>query len=312
MAFSIAAALAVAACSSPPAPRTYTLQGQVLAVAPDHQQATIKHEEIKDFMGAMTMSYTMKDPKQLDGIVPGDLINATLVVETNGAFVTDVKKVGEAPLEQATPAPSASSGFELLKPGEPVPDGEFVDQNGAKRMFSAFKGSPLALTFMYTKCPLPDFCPLMDRNFAAVQRTLETDPALKNVHLVSISFDPATDTPAVLKKHAAALKADPARWTFLTGDRDERRSVRVPVRDDDHPGRGRSRQHHAQPADRHRRRGGQAGQGVYGPGLEAGPGGRRSEGAEIKGTGVIFPETCPFFSGVFWPHLRPTLATLVS
>jgi protein SCO1/2 len=221
IAFSIVAALAVTACNSAPAPQTYKLQGQVLAVTADHQQATIKHEEIKGFMAAMTMSYKMKDPQQLNGIAPGDLIDASLVVESNGAFVTDVKKVGEAPLEQAAATPSAFSGFELLKAGDPVPDANFVDQNGRKRPFSAFKGSPLAITFMYTKCPLPDFCPLMDRNFVAVQQTLGTDPALKKVHLVSISFDPVTDTPAVLKKHASALKADPARWTFLTGDRDE-------------------------------------------------------------------------------------------
>ena len=99
--FSIVAALAVAACNSSNAPRTYTLQGQVLAVTPDRQQATIKHEEIRGFMAAMTMPYKVKDPQQLNGIGPGDLINATLVVETNNAFVTDVKKVGEAPLEKA-------------------------------------------------------------------------------------------------------------------------------------------------------------------------------------------------------------------
>ena len=221
IAFSIVVVLAAAACGPPPAQRTYAMQGQVLAVTPDHQQATIKNEDIKGFMAAMTMSYTMKDPQQLNGIAPGDLISATLVVDTNGAVVTDVKKVGEALEQAATEAPSASSGFELLKPGEPVPDANFVDQGGKKRPFSAFKGSPLAMTFMYTKCPLPDFCPLMDRNFAAVQQALETDPALKKAHLVSISFDPVTDTPAVLKKHASDFKADPTRWTFLTGDRDE-------------------------------------------------------------------------------------------
>jgi protein SCO1/2 len=214
-------ALSAAACGSS-TERTYRLQGQVLAVAPERQQATIKHEEIKDFMAAMTMSYTMKDPGELSGLAPGDLINATLVVETNGAFLTDVRKVGEAPLEKpAADMPAASSGFELLKPGEPVPEVEFVDQNGRKRPLSTFKGAPLALTFMYTRCPLPDFCPLMDRNFAAVQQALEAEPALRTTHLVSITFDPATDTPAVLEKHARALKADPARWTFLTGDRDQ-------------------------------------------------------------------------------------------
>jgi len=80
---------------------------------------------------------------------------------------------------------------------------------------------PLAVTFIYTSCPLPTFCPLMDRHFASIQQTIKNDPALKRVHLVSVSFDPLTDTPPVLKKHAQSLDADPARWTFFTGDRDD-------------------------------------------------------------------------------------------
>ena len=79
----------------------------------------------------------------------------------------------------------------------------------------------MVVTFIYTRCPLPTFCPLMDRHFATIQTAIKGDPALKNVRLVSVSFDPATDTPPVLKKHAAELNADPARWTFLTGDRDD-------------------------------------------------------------------------------------------
>jgi protein SCO1/2 len=76
------------------------------------------------------------------------------------------------------------------------------------------------MTFIYTNCPLPDFCPLMDRNFAAMQQLLAASPDVGNAHLVSVSFDPMNDTPPVLKKHAAGLKADPSRWTFLTGERD--------------------------------------------------------------------------------------------
>jgi len=204
--------------------RTFTLQGQVLSVEPARKQLTVKHEEIKGFMPAMTMPYEVRDEKLLDGIAAGDLINATLVVVSNGAYLSAIKKVGEAPLEKP-PAeaanPSASSGFELLKPGEAVPDSAFVDQNGQKRRFSAFKGSPVVMTFIYTKCPLPTFCPLMDRHFAALQTSLTSDPSLEAVHLVTVSFDPVTDTPAVLKAHATRLKADPKRWTFLTGDRDE-------------------------------------------------------------------------------------------
>lgn len=225
MAFSLLLALASAACGSTPSSQhIYTVEGQVLAVSPDRQQATVKHEEIKGFMMAMTMPYKVKDPRLLNGIAPGDLISATLVIDPNEAYFNAVKKVGVAPLENAateTPSTTSSSAGLELKPGELIPDAEFVDQNGRKRAFSAFKGSPLAVTFIYTRCPLPDFCPLMDRNFAAVQQTLKTDPALKQAHLVTISFDPASDTPAVLKKHASELKADQARWTFLTGDRDQ-------------------------------------------------------------------------------------------
>jgi protein SCO1/2 len=77
------------------------------------------------------------------------------------------------------------------------------------------------MTFIYTRCPLPTFCPLMDRHFAAMQSSLAEDPSLQRVLLVTVSFDPAADTPPVLREHARQLKADPRRWTFLTGDRDE-------------------------------------------------------------------------------------------
>ena len=224
-----AALVMVAACNRAPQqkgfePKTYSLQGQVLAIEPDKKLATVKHEEVKGFMPAMTMPYAVKDAKALDGLAPGDLINAKLSVESSGVFLTDIKKVGSAPLEKTqppAPEPSASSGFELLKPGEPVPDAKFVDQDGRKRDFKSFKGQTVVMTFIYTRCPMPTFCPLMDRHFASIQRTIERDPALKQVHLVSVSFDPLTDTPPVLKKHAKELDADAKRWTFLTGDRDD-------------------------------------------------------------------------------------------
>jgi protein SCO1 len=221
---SAALTLLISGCGESHQEREYTLQGQILSVAADRTEAAIKHEEIKGFMAAMTMPYKVKDAKEYAGLEPGDLITSTLVVFSNGAYLKNVKKVGEAPLEGAstsTPATFARSGFELLKPGEAVPDGAFVDQDGKPRDFASLRGSTLLVTFIYTKCPMPTFCPLMDRNFAAVQSRLKSDPALARVHLVSISFDPATDTPAVLRQHAASLGADLSRWTFLTGDRDD-------------------------------------------------------------------------------------------
>jgi protein SCO1 len=223
--FSLCLTVAAAACTRAPDQRTFTLQGQVQSLDLPRKLVVVKHEEIKGFMPAMTMPYEVQETKALDGLAAGDLINATLVVVSNGAYLTHIRKVGQAPLEQppaeAPNPPTASSGFELLKPGEAVPDGSFLDQDGKKRRFSAFKGSTVVMTFIYTRCPLPTFCPLMDRHFVTIQKQLKEDPSLKAVHLVTVSFDPATDTPAVLKQHAKTLDADLTRWTFLTGDRDE-------------------------------------------------------------------------------------------
>src|SRR5262245_5960753 len=217
--------LLAVACGKKADQREYPLQGQIMSVAPDHKQATINHEEIKGFMAAMTMPYNVRDPKQLEGIAAGDLVKAKLIIASNGAFLVDVQKVGQAPLPQPpadTSAPSALSGFELLKPGEVVPDSKFVDQDGKKRTFRSFRGSTILLTFIYTRCPLPTFCPLMDQHFATIQKRMPEDEALKKqVHLVTVSFDPVTDTPPVLKAHAQKLGADLKSWTFLTGDRDD-------------------------------------------------------------------------------------------
>jgi len=208
----------VGGCQSAPAKR-YPLQAEVISVDPLRKLIIVKHGDIPGLMPAMTMPYKVHDHQLLAGLGPGDLINATLVVEANEAYLSAVKKVGEAPVPAAPPP--ASSGFELLKVGALVSDAEFINQNGRKERFSAFNGSPVVVTFMYTRCPLPTFCPLMDRNFVRIQQEIAGKPEFKKVRLVSISFDPITDRPAVLKKHARELGADPARWTFLTGDRGE-------------------------------------------------------------------------------------------
>jgi protein SCO1/2 len=212
---------ALTGCGSAPDRREYTLQGQVLSIRADGKEANIKHEEIKDFMPAMTMPYKVRDAAEFANLKPGDLITSRLVIVSNDGYLEQVTKVGEAPLERAEEPPAASSGFELLKPGESVPNAVLVDQEGRTRDFSSFRNGPVLMTFIYTQCPMPAFCPLMDRHFKTIQEKIAADPALEKVQLVSVSFDPVTDTPPVLKAHAAKLGADPKRWTFVTGDRDE-------------------------------------------------------------------------------------------
>jgi len=209
-------------CSQLQPKNTYTLQGQVLSIDAPRKTLNIKHGDIKGLMSAMTMPYTVHDGALLNGLHAGDLIDATLVVESNDAYLSTIKKTGTAPLDPPPPdAPMPPATSELLEPGEAAPDAPFVDQNARPLHFSRFTGAPVVMTFIYTRCPLPTFCPLMDRHFATIQQTLETDAALAKVHLVTVSFDPATDSPAVLKAYGKGLGADFSRWTFLTGNRDD-------------------------------------------------------------------------------------------
>jgi len=202
---------------------TYPIHGQVQSITQDRQEATVKHGEIQGLMPAMTMPYRFKAKSELDALKPGDVIDGTLVIVSNDAFLTGVKKTGEAPIEKP-PAETLVTGstldkaVALLQPGDTIPDGAFVNQNGRKQTLKDFRGSTVVLTFIYTRCPLPTFCPMMDRHFATIQEHLKADASLKHVHLVTVSFDPVRDTPAVLRAHAKELGADLRRWTFLTGD----------------------------------------------------------------------------------------------
>jgi protein SCO1/2 len=194
--------------------RQYDLQGQVLAVDRTRQEITIKHGDIRGFMPGMTMPFRVGEPKLLDCCEPGDLVTATLVVEDATGYLSAVKRTGHAPLAEAPPP-----RMDLLQPGQVVPDVQLTDETGAARHLSDWRGKVLAVTFTYTRCPLPDFCPRMDRNFKSVQTSALADSGLRDrVALLSITFDPAFDTPAVLAAHARQLGADPRMWHFATGE----------------------------------------------------------------------------------------------
>lgn len=212
-------ALIASACGGTPADerRSYKLQGQILSVSADRKEAVIKHEDIPGFMSAMTMSYHARDAKEFEPLAPGDLISATLVVLTRDAYLEAVRKVGEAPLERA-PGTSAPAAMDLLPVGQPVPPISLVDQNGAAFGLDSLHGSAVVTTFTYTTCPLPDMCPLVDKRFAEIQKRLQAKGNDLHVRLLTVSIDPAKDTPAILKAYAQTMGADPAIWTLATGD----------------------------------------------------------------------------------------------
>ena len=214
-----ASLLAGASCSGV---ERYEMRGQVLGINRDKMEILVKHEEIEGLMPAMTMPWKVKTMGMLDNLGPGDLITSEIEVDDAAGLVTKITKLGTARPDVPAPAAPAAPGVKLIQPGADVPDQAFVDQDGRRRRFSEVRaGRALAVTFMYTKCPIPTFCPMMDRHFAETQALLKSQGLADKAHLLSVSFDPKHDTPVVLKQHARKLKADPALWTFVTGDGDE-------------------------------------------------------------------------------------------
>lgn len=196
--------------------REYELQGQVVAVDRARQELTIKHGDIRGFMPGMTMAFRVKDGQLMEGRTPGDLVTAALVVENDAAYLSSVRVTGHAPLTEPAPA----SRVDILAPGAPVAPVRFTDEAGVVRRLADWRGRVVVVTFIYTRCPLPDFCPRMDQAFAALQQAVRADRTLANrVVLLSVSIDPEFDTAAVLAAHARRAGAEPGIWHFATGDR---------------------------------------------------------------------------------------------
>ena len=216
----IAVTLAAACRTPPPAAKSYSLTGQILAVHPEKQSLTIKHHDIDGYMPAMTMTFATSEGSLVAGRTPGELVKATLEVGDTWSRLTAVEVIGKAPIA-AMPAELALAEG-ILKEGDPLPQASFIDQDGRTRSLAEWQGAPVAITFTYTRCPLPEFCPRVDRQFAAAQRAIANDPVLAGkARLLTVSFDPAYDTPPVLRAHARQVGADARVWTFVTGSRDE-------------------------------------------------------------------------------------------
>lgn len=214
----IALLMATVACQRKPElnAKYYQLKGTVISVDVGHEQVIVDHEAIPGFMEAMTMSYGVKDDAALKTLTPGDRITARVVVTSDDVWLDKIVVVQKA--AAGAPLPKLDENVPP-QPGELVPDFTFVNQNGRRIHFRHYRGKVVLLTFVYTRCPFPTYCPLMTRNFADINNQLAAHANLDaSTHLLTLSFDPAHDTPTVLKAYGERYvgKNDPGfrHWEF--------------------------------------------------------------------------------------------------
>lgn len=204
--------------ASPDAKR-YDLHGKIVAADRAKKKATVAHDDIKDYMPAMTMEFPIKDDFVFDELSKDADIRAELVVDKDAFWLENVRIVA-AP-DPNNPALPLNENF--VQAGKEVPDFKLTNQDGKKISPADFRGKALAITFIYTRCPLPNYCILMSKNFSDAAKQIESDAELKDkIRLLSISFDPQTDTPDVLKKYGLGYlgkdaKSDFTVWQLATG-----------------------------------------------------------------------------------------------
>lgn len=189
--------------------------GVVEAVDAELKQVVIDHEDIPGVMPAMSMSFDVGDPRLLETLAPGQKIEFTLELRERSLRVVAARVI-EDPGVAGRSGTLEPAGFaRAVGEAQPAPDFALIDQDGKPVSLASLRGHVLLLDFVYTHCPGP--CPILTARHVEVQRALPPELAEK-VRFVSISLDPARDTPQALRAYATARGADLARWSFLTGE----------------------------------------------------------------------------------------------
>jgi protein SCO1/2 len=219
--------IAVAGCHSSkdvPAPnaplasfKVYKLRGKVVSTNPSKGEVTLNHEAIPGFMEAMTMPYKLKDPSILSELHPADVITADVLVSQNADAEVMLDHI--VVVAQAKPDYRPTVFYHVPAQGDIVPDFKLRNQDGHTIHLGQFRGKELLITFIYTRCPLPNFCPLVTHNFGLIQKQLSASPALRpKTHLLCVSFDPDHDTPERLRAYGATYIGSDAKSAFADWD----------------------------------------------------------------------------------------------
>ncbi|MDQ1590114.1 MAG: hypothetical protein QOG71_741 [Pyrinomonadaceae bacterium] len=223
------ACVLLAGCTPPPdesRAQRYELKGKIVSFNKAQQQVIIQHQEIPGYMDAMTMPFTLREDSAFDVMHEGDDIQATLVVDAERTRLENPIITQSIPASAASKMPAGKSPTEP-DIGATVPDATLVNQDGKQFNLRQYRGRALVLTFIYTRCPLPDYCTLMSNNFAELNRELDKSSELRDgARLLSVTLDPAYDTPQVLRSYGAAHTENYQgekfeRWQFATGKPEE-------------------------------------------------------------------------------------------
>jgi protein SCO1/2 len=213
-------AIAPSVHGEPPGTSVYPMRGILRNFDAKTGQATVTHEAVRGYMPAMTMDFQLANPDEMRSLHPGDTFSCQLRVTLDGAWIERVhKEDAPAVLSPFGPAINVSRSSEL-RVGDPLPDVELTDQHGATMHLHDLGGKPLAISFIYLRCALPTYCPLLNRNFQTACTLLDRLGLQRQAHFLSVSMDPENDTPENLAKCADAYEADQATWTFATASED--------------------------------------------------------------------------------------------
>jgi protein SCO1/2 len=201
--------------------RHYQARGLIRGLPPDHKTLEIEHEDIRGFMPSMTMPFEVRDEKETSGLKIGDGISFRLSVTPSDSWIDQIQKIDSVTLHLPTPASTVRPAkSDRLHEGDAMPPFQLVDQNNHPITLATFQGHDLVVTFIFTRCPIPNFCPRMSQDFAELQKAIKASSSepLSSTRLLSISFDPAHDTPAVLHDYGQAEGADRSVWQLATGE----------------------------------------------------------------------------------------------
>lgn len=203
--------------ASSPLYKIYKLRGKVVGTSPSTGEVTLDHEAIPGFMDAMTMPYKLKDESIVGELHPGDEITADLLVSQDADATVLLDHI--VVVAQGKPDYKPVVIYHVPAPGDKVPDFTLRNQDGHTIHLEEFRGKTLLITFIYTRCPLPNFCPRVTRDFATIESRLAANPALlARTQLLSVSFDPEHDTPARLRAYGAQYIGSDAKGAFAHWD----------------------------------------------------------------------------------------------